>query len=64
MPIVKFDDVASGVAFDVSFDIANGPKTAKYVLGLMKRLPPMRPLTIMLKLFLHQRELNEVGHSL
>ena len=62
MPIVKFDDVASGVAIDASFDVANGPKTAKYVLGLMKRLPPMRPLTIMLKLFLHQRELNEVGH--
>lgn len=51
----------SGLAFDISFDVANGPKTAKLVAQLMGTLPPMRHLVIVLKLFLQQREMNEVG---
>ena len=63
MPIIKFDDVQSGLAFDISFDVANGPKTAKLVTQMMATLPPMRHLVIVLKLFLQQREMNEVGHG-
>lgn len=60
VPIIKFDDIESGIPFDISFDAANGPKTAAYVQRLMSSLPPMRPLAVILKLFLQQRELNEV----
>ena len=61
MPIIKFQEVVSGLAFDVSFNAANGPQAAKYVRDLMQQLPPMRSLILVLKVFLHQRELNEVG---
>jgi non-canonical poly(A) RNA polymerase PAPD5/7 len=60
VPIIKFDDISSGLAFDISFDVANGPKTAKLVTELMGSLAPMRHLVIVLKLFLQQREMNEV----
>ena len=60
VPIVKFDDVATGLAFDISFDVANGPKAAEYVVKVMKGLPGMLQLVKILKLFLQQRELNEV----
>ena len=60
VPIIKFDDTLTGLAFDVSFDVANGPKTAKLVAELMNSLPPMRQLVIVLKLFLQQRDMNEV----
>ena len=63
MPIIKYEDAQTGLNIDVSFDAANGPQTAEYVRRLMARLPPMRPLTLVLKLFLHQRELNEVRTS-
>ncbi|CAL8469529.1 g9070 [Coccomyxa elongata] len=60
VPIIKFEDTQSGVNFDISFDAANGPEAAEYVRALMQKLPPMRPLVLILKVFLHQRELNEV----
>lgn len=31
--------------------------------ALMDSLPPMRQLVMVLKVFLQQRELNEVGHG-
>ncbi|PRW59743.1 non-canonical poly(A) RNA polymerase PAPD5 [Chlorella sorokiniana] len=60
VPIVKFEDAETGYAFDVSFDVANGPEAAENVRALMDSLPPMRPLVMVLKVFLQQRELNEV----
>ena len=63
VPIVKFDDVETGLAFDISFDVANGPKTAEYVVKLMSGLPGMSQLVTILKLFLQQRELNEASSS-
>lgn len=61
MPIIKFEERQSGVNFDISFDAANGPEAADFVKTLMQRLPAMRCLVLTLKVFLHQRELNEVG---
>ncbi len=61
VPIIKFKEAASGLDFDVSFNAANGPQAAEYVRELMQRLPPMRSLILVIKVFLHQRELNEVG---
>lgn len=60
VPIIKFEDVSSGINFDISFDAANGPQAAENVKALIERLPPMRPLILVLKVFLQQRELNEV----
>jgi hypothetical protein len=47
------------VNFDISFDASNGPQAAENVKVLMSRLPAMRPLILVLKVFLQQRELNE-----
>ncbi len=46
---------------DISFDVANGPEAAAVTRELMEHLPAMRPLVMLLKVFLQQRELNEVG---
>jgi hypothetical protein len=60
VPIIKFVEVASGLSFDLSFDVANGPQAAVVVRDLIQRLPPMKPLIFVLKVFLQQRDLNEV----
>ncbi len=62
MPIIKFVETTSNLAFDISFDVANGPQAAESVRQLMHELPPMKPLVLVLKIFLQQREFNEVGH--
>ncbi|GAB2229923.1 hypothetical protein Droror1_Dr00014179 [Drosera rotundifolia] len=60
VPIIKFVEKTSGVSFDVSFDADNGPKAAEYIKDAIVRIPPLRPLCLILKVFLQQRELNEV----
>lgn len=60
VPIVKFVEKESAVAFDISFNVANGPDAAEVIKEAMKKMPPLRPLCLVLKLFLQQRRLNEV----
>ncbi|PIA55380.1 hypothetical protein AQUCO_00800265v1 [Aquilegia coerulea] len=60
VPIIKFIEKRSGVAFDISFDVDNGPKAALFIKDAVSRIPPLRPLCLILKVFLQQRELNEV----
>lgn len=60
IPIIKFVERRSGIAFDISFDIDSGPKAADFIKDAVKKLPPLRPLCLILKVFLQQRELNEV----
>ncbi|KAJ6851902.1 non-canonical poly(A) RNA polymerase PAPD5 isoform X1 [Iris pallida] len=60
VPIIKFVEKRSGSAFDISFDIEGGPKAADFIKDAVKKLPPLRPLCMILKVFLQQRELNEV----
>lgn len=60
VPIAKFREARSGYNFDVSFDVSNGPEAASTIRALMDNFSAMRPLTLVLKLFLQQRELNEV----
>ncbi|KAJ1284718.1 hypothetical protein BS78_03G226700 [Paspalum vaginatum] len=60
VPIVKFVERKSGIAFDISFDIDGGPQAADFIKDSVKKLPALRPLCMILKVFLHQRELNEV----
>ncbi|CAM8948740.1 unnamed protein product [Rhodiola kirilowii] len=60
VPIIKFVERKSEVAFDISFDAHNGPKAAEFIQAAVSKLPPLRPLCLILKIFLQQRELNEV----
>ncbi|XP_068657799.1 uncharacterized protein [Aristolochia californica] len=60
VPIIKFLERESGVAFDISFDATNGPKAAEFIKDVVTRIPSLRPLCLILKVFLQQRELNEV----
>eukprot|EP00199_Chlamydomonas_sp_CCMP681_P000819 CAMPEP_0119102870 /NCGR_PEP_ID=MMETSP1180-20130426/1473_1 /TAXON_ID=3052 ORGANISM="Chlamydomonas cf sp, Strain CCMP681" /NCGR_SAMPLE_ID=MMETSP1180 /ASSEMBLY_ACC=CAM_ASM_000741 /LENGTH=507 /DNA_ID=CAMNT_0007087247 /DNA_START=36 /DNA_END=1556 /DNA_ORIENTATION=- len=61
VPIIKFETQGFGrLAFDVSFDVANGPEAAELVKEFVGQWPMMRSLVLVLKLFLQQRDLNEV----
>ncbi|XP_019706880.1 uncharacterized protein [Elaeis guineensis] len=60
VPIVKFVEKRSGIYFDISFDVDGGPKAADFIKDALKKMPPLRPLCLILKVFLQQRELNEV----
>ncbi|CAI9787734.1 unnamed protein product [Fraxinus pennsylvanica] len=60
IPIIKFVEKKSGVSFDISFDVQNGLKSAEYITDAISKWPPLRPLCLILKVFLQQRELNEV----
>ncbi|KAE8125824.1 hypothetical protein FH972_020594 [Carpinus fangiana] len=60
VPIIKFVEKRSGIAFDISFDVQNGPKAAEFIQDAVSKWPPLRPLCLILKVFLQQRELNEV----
>ena len=60
IPIVKFEERLSAHLFDISFDVTNGSTAAEWMRQQMCALPPLRPLSLVLKAFLQQRELNEV----
>eukprot|EP00271_Cylindrocystis_brebissonii_P018746 TRINITY_DN5444_c0_g2_i1.p1 TRINITY_DN5444_c0_g2~~TRINITY_DN5444_c0_g2_i1.p1 ORF type:complete len:744 (-),score=129.75 TRINITY_DN5444_c0_g2_i1:1014-3245(-) len=60
VPIVKFVEQQSGISFDISFDATNGPEAAAFIKKAIAELPPLKPLCLVLKIFLLQRELNEV----
>ncbi|XP_047962574.1 terminal nucleotidyltransferase 4B-like isoform X2 [Salvia hispanica] len=60
VPIIKFVEKKSGFAFDISFDVHNGPKAAEFIKDAVSKWPPLKPLCLILKVFLQQRELNEV----
>ncbi|KAJ4843323.1 hypothetical protein Tsubulata_020929 [Turnera subulata] len=69
VPIIKFVEKKSGVSFDMlhilpvellSFDAVNGPKAADFIKDAVSKWPPIQPLCLILKVFLQQRELNEV----
>lgn len=59
IPIVKFVDKNSGIQVDISFNISSGLATADLIKQYMRIFPSFRPLALVLKYFLAQRELNE-----
>ena len=59
VPLVKFVDSQTGLGVDVSFDIDSGFRTAKLIRRYLKDLPAAKPLILVVKTFLAQRELNE-----
>ncbi len=52
VPIVKLDHTASGISVDICINNDSGLKTGKIVRKLVRDYPPLRPLTIVLKIFL------------
>ena len=60
VPIVKFIEKESGYAFDISFDMPNGPRAARFIRANLRRMPALGPIVMVVKQFLSQRELNEV----
>eukprot|EP00850_Spirogloea_muscicola_P022687 SM000307S11684 [mRNA] locus=s307:12735:17907:+ [translate_table: standard] len=60
VPIIKFIEKESQIHFDVSFDVANGPDAASFIKEALADMPPLKPLSLVIKIFLQQRELNEV----
>ncbi|KAJ6752069.1 hypothetical protein OIU85_002488 [Salix viminalis] len=60
VPIIKFVEKRSGVSFDISFDVSGGPIAAEFIKNAISKWPELRPLCLILKVFLQQRELNEV----
>ncbi|KAF6264754.1 hypothetical protein COO60DRAFT_19013 [Scenedesmus sp. NREL 46B-D3] len=60
VPIIKFEMLESGLAFDVAWEQRSGPAGAALVRQMLAGWPVMKPLVLVLKVFLTQRELNEV----
>mmetsp|Transcript_25127 Transcript_25127/g.32641 ORF Transcript_25127/g.32641 Transcript_25127/m.32641 type:complete len:405 (+) Transcript_25127:48-1262(+) len=59
IPIVKIRHKESQVHVDISFNQPGGLKTGAVVRKFMQKFPPVRPLLLVLKQFMLQRELNE-----
>jgi len=59
IPIIKFVDKQSSVSVDMCFDVAGGLKTAKFINEVQRKIPAMRPLTLVMKYFLWTRGLND-----
>lgn len=61
VPIVKMKDKLTGVRVDISFNMDTGLRAAELVKLFKRKYPPLPKLIYVLKQFLLQRDLNEVG---
>eukprot|EP00978_Attheya_sp_CCMP212_P039763 scaffold210037_cov61-Attheya_sp.AAC.2 len=59
VPLVKFTHAPTGLNVDVCFDQDNGPKAATLMKNFLDAMPPLRPLTYVLKYFMAARGINE-----
>ncbi|KAL3924116.1 MAG: hypothetical protein SGILL_001247 [Bacillariaceae sp.] len=59
VPLVKFTHAPSGICVDVCFNQTGGPQAALLMHRYMEALPPLRPLTFLLKQFMASRSLNQ-----
>lgn len=59
VPIVKLDHSASGISVDICINNDSGLRTGAMIRKLVREFPPLRPLTIVLKIFLSQRGMND-----
>ena len=58
IPLVKLTHAPTRISVDVSFNQPSGPPAAQLMKRYLEALPPLRPLTFVLKYFLAARELN------
>ncbi|CEM30525.1 unnamed protein product [Vitrella brassicaformis CCMP3155] len=59
VPIVKFIDKERGVPVDISFNQPSAITTTDLIVQKLKEYPVLRPMLLLLKLFLQQRNLAE-----
>mmetsp|Transcript_31592 Transcript_31592/g.36294 ORF Transcript_31592/g.36294 Transcript_31592/m.36294 type:complete len:475 (+) Transcript_31592:47-1471(+) len=59
IPLVKFTHAPTNISIDVCFSQTSGVKAAGLLNQYMEALPPLRPLTFVLKKFLLSRGLNQ-----
>ncbi|MDR3582331.1 MAG: hypothetical protein P4L67_03600 [Candidatus Pacebacteria bacterium] len=59
VPILKIIEKETGLPIDISFNAADGYKAIEPIKELMKRYPPLKSLTLVIKAFLRERRLNE-----
>ena len=59
VPLVKFTVAPYNLDMDVCFDQPHGPESADLMHRFMESMPPLRPLTVVLKYFLASREINK-----
>ena len=59
IPIVKFTHKPSNLSIDICFDQTTGIQAADLVKKFMDAMPPLKPLTFVLKYFMVARGLNE-----
>ena len=59
VPLVKFTHGPSNISVDVCFNQKSGVQAATLMKQYMDAIPPLRPLTFVLKYFLASRGLNE-----
>ena len=59
VPLVKFTHAPTNISIDVCFNQTTGPQAAKLMHQYMDALPPLRPLTFVLKYFTASRSLNQ-----
>ena len=59
VPLVKFTVEPYNIDVDVCFDQPGGPESANLMHRFMNSMPPLRPLTFVLKYFLASRDINK-----
>jgi non-canonical poly(A) RNA polymerase PAPD5/7 len=59
VPLVKFTIAPHDIDVDVCFDQPHGPESADLMHRFMESMPPLRPLTFVLKYFLASRDINK-----
>ncbi len=59
VPIVKFTDNETGYRVDICFNNTSGQEAVTFMRNTMDAMPALRPLTLLLKYFMHVRGLNE-----
>lgn len=59
VPLVKFQHAHSEVEVDISLAAMNGMENTSIVRDLLRRYPEAHPLTVVIKYFLHQRNMND-----
>lgn len=59
VPLVKFTVAPYNIDVDVCFDQPCGPEAAELMHRFMESMPPLRPLTFILKYFLASRDINK-----
>ncbi|KAI9247991.1 hypothetical protein BDA99DRAFT_525501 [Phascolomyces articulosus] len=60
VPVIKFEDSLTGLKVDITLDSDSGINSAKCINKMLRDQPGLRPLTLLVKLFLSLRKHNEV----